>query len=79
MKLMKKKFPSVMVTILAAGLILQGCATDPTKTGSIGSRGGKSLEQMPVPELRQAVDSIGAKYQKRPKDKAIGLQYASAL
>ena len=59
--------------------MLQGCATDPTKTGSISKKGNVAIESMTVPQLRQAADRIGKKYQRNPKDKAIGLQYADIL
>lgn len=67
-------------TVLAFVSLLQGCATDPTKTGSVGSsRNSKALEQMSVPELNSAVHRYGRKYEKNPKDKATGLQYANVL
>jgi Flp pilus assembly protein TadD len=64
---------------LAASTILAGCATDNRTTGSINRSGGKSVEQMSADELAQATREYGATYAKQPKDKAVGMKYASLL
>lgn len=70
----------VLCTVtMAATLTLVGCATDPTRTGSIGKRGHKTLEQMNVDELGKTISHLSARYSKRPKDKKIGVEYATAL
>lgn len=63
---------------MMAMLVLSGCATDPTKTGSV-QRGNKPIEAMNVDELGRAINSLGAQYDRRPKDKRVGLAYADAL
>ena len=68
---------TVMVASVVGALMLSGCATDARKTGSIG--GNKSLEQMSVPELNDAVRYYGKRYEKKPKDKDVGMAYASSL
>lgn len=68
-----------MVAIALAGMVaLSGCATDPTRTGSIG-KSGKPVAAMTMPELNQAVRDYGKLYDRKPKDKYVGLQYAAAL
>jgi Flp pilus assembly protein TadD len=67
--------------ILAAAVIaLPGCTTtSKMTTGSIAKLGGKQLESMNSLELNQAVGSLGAAYQRNPRDKQTGMNYASAL
>lgn len=64
--------------VLGCAITLSACATDPTKTGSIG-RSGKSIEQMTVQELNHTANRLGGKYAKNPKNKKIGLTYANVL
>jgi len=69
------------ITIIAAivtGLSLAGCATDRTTTGSV-NRYGKPVSQMTMSELNGALAQYSKLYAKKPKDKGIGLEYASAL
>jgi Flp pilus assembly protein TadD len=67
---------------IIAGLIgvltLGGCATDRTTTGSIG-RNGKPVSEMNLSELNRALAQYSKLYARKPKDKTIGLEYASAL
>ena len=65
-------------SVMLAALVASGCATDRTRTGSIG-RSGKPVEAMNVDELGKAINTLGAQYDRRPKDKQIGLRYADAL
>lgn len=69
---------TTILTALAVMMALSACATDPTKTGSI-SRSSKPMAEMTVPELHQAVRHYSKLYERKPKDKEIGLSYASAL
>ena len=68
-----------IISALAGALAVSGCATDPTKTGSIGKRGEKTLEEMNMTELGNAISYLSKRYEKKPKDKRIGLGYANAL
>lgn len=72
---------ALLVAAAAAVLGLGGCAsTSKMTTGSIGApRTAKPLDQMSSTELRGAVATYGAAYEKNPKEKAIGLGYAAAL
>jgi Flp pilus assembly protein TadD len=63
---------------LAASLVLGGCARDTRTTGSV-SRDQGTLSQMSVPQLEQQMRKADAAYQRKPKDKAAGLTYASLL
>ena len=77
----KKSFrnsTSLIALSVACALALSACATDPTRTGSIGSR-NKPLEKMTVQELEQVTRTYGKKYDRAPKDKAVGLGYANVL
>ncbi len=69
---------SIIIVSLAAVMVLSGCATDRTKTGSI-NRGGQSIDQMNATELNGAIARLTKQYERRPKDRNIGLTYASAL
>ncbi len=69
---------TAIVASLAAMLAISGCATDRMKTGSV-NRSGTPIDQMNASQLNGAIVSIGKKYERRPKDKATGLYYASAL
>ncbi len=68
---------SLIAISLACSLALSACATDPTRTGSIGKH--KPLEKMTVQELEQVTRAYGNKYDRSPKDKAVGLGYANVL
>lgn len=72
------KSKALISASLAALLVLGGCATDRTKTGSISQR-GKPVSEMTVNELRNAVSQYQRAYERRPKDKQAGLDFASAL
>lgn len=69
---------ATIVASLSALLAITGCATDPTKTGSVGRR-GKPISEMNVNEINLAISQYSRQYAKRPKDRNIGLNYASAL
>ncbi|MGB7288074.1 MAG: tetratricopeptide repeat protein [Salaquimonas sp.] len=69
---------TAIVASLAAMLAITGCATDRMSTGSVG-RNSQPIDQMNTSELNNAIAGISKKYERRPKDKGIGLYYASAL
>jgi len=68
----------LLSTALLTVMVISGCATDPTRTGSI-NRSGKPIETMSFDELGQAINRLSAQYERRPSDKRIGLQYAEVL
>lgn len=63
---------------LAAMLALGGCAKDSRTTGSV-SRDQQTLSRMSVTQLDAQVRKAGEAYQRDPKDKAVGLNYAALL
>lgn len=63
---------------VAAALVLSACAKDPRTTGSVNNS-NLSIERMSVSELNVAAGRVGRAYEKNPKDKTTGLQYASVL
>ena len=68
---------------MAAGIIglalLASCSTKRgDTTGSIPDT-ARPLEQMSQPELAAVSRSVGARYEKNPKDRNAGLQYATLL
>lgn len=68
------------ISVIVIAALLSGCATQKKEltTGSIpGSQGVSS--SMTATQLAQATDSIGKAYEKNPKDKGTGLNYANAL
>lgn len=65
--------------VLACAVALSACATDPTKTGSIGKFSKKPIEQMSVQELQQTTAMAGKQYERNPKDRNVGLFYANIL
>ena len=69
---------TAIIASMALMMALSGCATDRTKTGSIDRR-GKPTDQMNAAELNNALASLTKQYERRPKDKNVGLAYASAL
>ncbi|WP_312359857.1 tetratricopeptide repeat protein [Ensifer sp.] len=69
----------VAITIVA--LSVAGCANQPKKeltTGSI-SRTSKPVQSMTASELSQAAEGIGQAYEKNPRDREAGLNYANLL
>ncbi|MDE1160002.1 MAG: tetratricopeptide repeat protein [Neorhizobium sp.] len=71
-------------TLAAIALSVASCATnsakDPTTTGSIPTVSTSApLDRMDSAELANAERSIGAAYVKSPKDKDIGMRYATVL
>ncbi len=62
-------------------LSLASCATSRSSltTGSISRSFSKPIEEMNESELRQAEESIGRAYEKSPKDRTAGLNYANLL
>jgi Flp pilus assembly protein TadD len=78
MKASRKASATALALVLSACIGLAGCAKDPRTTGSV-SRGSSSLAQMNVGQLDQQVRKLSAAFEKKPKDKRIGLEYASVL
>jgi Flp pilus assembly protein TadD len=69
---------STIVTI--AAFALPACSsTSKMTTGSISRSGGMQLEKMNSSQLNQAIGSLGAAYERDPRNKQTGLSYASAL
>ncbi len=63
---------------LCVTVALAGCASRQT-TGSIPPNLRKPVSEMNQAELRQATNYWQKRYEKQPKDKLVGLQFASAL
>ncbi len=73
-------FRSAALAIL--GLALAGCNSTPRDrmtTGSIPVNLGKPVEQMNGAELARAAETVGQRYDRNPKDKAVGMSYANIL
>jgi len=68
-----------IVLALGAALLVSACAKDRSTTGSIPSNLRKPVAEMNQTELRQATDYWAKQYQKNPKSKHVGLQFATAL
>ncbi|MEL7229322.1 MAG: tetratricopeptide repeat protein [Pseudomonadota bacterium] len=68
-----------ITTTLAVALALTGCASKRLTTGSVPAHLKKPVSQMNQSELRQATDYWQARYEKAPKNKVSGLQFATAL
>ncbi len=67
--------------IAIVALSVAGCANQPKKeltTGSI-SHTSKPAQSMTASELSQAAESVGQAYEKNPKDREAGLNYANLL
>ncbi len=67
--------------IAIVALSVAGCANQPKKeltTGSI-SRTSKPVQSMTASELSQAAEGIGQAYEKNPRDREAGLNYANLL
>lgn len=69
------------VCIVLFSLSLAGCSTTRSNltTGSINRSFSKPIEEMNAAELAQAEQSIGNAYEKSPKDRSAGLNYANLL
>jgi Flp pilus assembly protein TadD len=70
---------ALLVAVAAA--LLGGCAqTSKMHTGSIGApRTAKPMDRMSSSELQGALATYGMAYEKTPKEKSVGLNYAAAL
>ncbi|MBB4066453.1 tetratricopeptide repeat protein [Gellertiella hungarica] len=69
------------VCLVLCTLSLASCTTARSNltTGSITRSFSKPIEEMNETELRQAEESIGRAYEKSPKDRNAGLNYANLL
>ncbi len=67
--------------LIAAGVSACASTKKPLTTGSISTSPSvtRSLDTLSATELAGASRDIGAAYEKNPKDRAIGLQYANVL
>lgn len=67
--------------VLAMALSLGACASGRQTTGSTAnlSQSGKPIESLSGAELANAARSYGTAYEKNPKDKTIGVNYANVL
>ena len=74
-----RKFALLTATALLAAT-LAGCSTGPSRetTGSI-PRNAKPVTDMNAGELARAAESVGKAYEKNPKDRQAGLNYANLL
>jgi len=63
---------------LAAVIGLSGCATDRQTTGSVKAP-SKPIHEMNQSDLNQAVEYWQKRYEKYPKNKMVGLKFATAL
>jgi Flp pilus assembly protein TadD len=73
------RLPVVLIVLaLASTTILTGCAKDKMSTGSI-NRQSAAIDQMSDSQLSGTIDTLGAIYDKNPRDKANGLAFAKAL
>ena len=79
MKLVSGLRASTAIVLVATSLVLAGCAKDTRTTGSVSQASSSSLSQMSETELNNLVNAQGSKYQRNPKDKGVGLYYASLL
>jgi Flp pilus assembly protein TadD len=61
----------------AATLLLAGCATDPTTTGSIGR--SPDFTSMNRADAQATLQQLAAAYKAKPKDKSVIIYYAAAL
>lgn len=66
--------------LLAVALAMAGCAgkTANITTGSIPKL-GKPVAEMNATELRGAAETVGRAYEKNPKDRDVGMNYANLL
>lgn len=64
---------------LALALLITGCAQKRLTTGSVPSNLRKPVSQMTMAELHQATDFWQGRYEKNPKDRTTGMQFAAAL
>ena len=69
----------MLAVCLSAGLAIGGCASKGLTTGSINRSSSKPLSAMTMPELNDARAYWSRAYQKKPKDKVIGLNFANVL
>lgn len=73
------RLPAIIAFSLCLALGLSACATDPQKTGSVSRGNDVRVEQMSISQLNSEVRRWGAHYTRKPKDKKVGLTYASLL
>lgn len=70
---------SLLVVCLAATLLASGCASKRMTTGSIGRTPNKPISAMTVAELNTTRAYWSKAYNRKPKDKVIGLSFANVL
>ncbi|MEL6946427.1 MAG: tetratricopeptide repeat protein [Pseudomonadota bacterium] len=69
----------VPALLLSAALVASGCATKRVTTGSVPKNLQKPVAAMSMSELKQASDYWAREYKRNPKDKRVGLQFATSL
>ncbi len=69
----------VVAACLGLTVALSGCASKRLTTGSVPKSLRKPVGQMNKSELRLAADYWGKRYKKSPKNKKIGLHFATTL
>ncbi len=70
---------SITALVLALALTLGGCASKRTTTGSINPKLNKPISQMTYSELKSATNFWRKEYERSPKDKRVGLNFAASL
>ncbi|MEL6734384.1 MAG: tetratricopeptide repeat protein [Pseudomonadota bacterium] len=69
----------VPALLVSAALVASGCASKRMTTGSVPKNLQKPVAQMSMTELKQASDYWSKQYSRSPKDKRVGLQFATSL
>lgn len=70
---------NLLVLLLGATVVVAGCAKDRGTTGSVPSHLRKPVAEMNQSELQQATAYWQRQYERDPKSKRVGLQFATAL
>ncbi len=69
----------IVAASLGLTLVLSGCASKRLTTGSVPKSISKPVGQMNKSELRLATDYWSKQFKKHPKNKKVGMQFASTL
>jgi len=69
----------VPALLLSVALVASGCASKRMTTGSVPKNLQKPVAEMSMTELNQASEYWSKQYARSPKDKRIGLQFATSL
>ena len=74
-----KKSGKSLIIVSCLMLAITGCAKGSLTTGSVPKHLRKPVSQMTMSELQQTTEYWQSQYQRNPKDKRIGMQFAAAL